>query len=439
MIDEEKYLFELMSELENDDEINLINLFEQQDCDLDDIQKNRMKKNVLKKVRKTSFKHHRKSIIAAAIAMAVIIGGFTNLGKNVTAEILKTIYFIQGTGKVVESSDSNLYVLSNPINYPYKNGSIVVKSITKDSKSLIITLEGPAFPELNIVDNRGNKYKDSGCERGMIAENKWINKYYFYKTPKDLKDFSITLAENQKIPISLINAKGYLNYASLGSTTIKNGLGITMVPTLIDDRIKLNLIDKLCKSGRVSLYGYQDTNSNDNLDILIKDEHGKLYNIEESKDSNDATRSQFYFKPDKGITKFTVQIPQVTMEYKLNKEIKLPIPKTGEIDINKTLILNGFNLKITKVSRQKDVYRVYVTTKYDKNKVENLNIVHVDALRSKNSQPNSSYGGYGLELDQNAVVKYYEFKVNPEDKNMIMQFKELYTNLKGPWIFDLSI
>jgi hypothetical protein len=442
MNDEEKYIFDFMNDI-TEEEINLIENLNIHDCDLDELQQKRIKNNVRKSIKENPNKckkNAKKPIIAVTIVITILLGILTPFGGNAIAQIKKIIYLVPGIGKIVESSEKQFYVLSKPINYSYNDGTILVKSITKDSKSLIISLEGTdtgVLTELTIIDDKGNKYKNGHGLWGL--GNGWFGKYTFYDIPESLKSFSIVVLGNEKIPIVLKNAKMYSDYAELGPSCIANGLGITIVPSKINGKIRLDLIEQISKGRKISLYGYKGVDSTDNVDVLVKDEKGKLYDFEKDSTQYTLPRSEFYFNPDKDVTKFTLEIPQVTMEYDISEEINLPIPETGEKIVNKIVKLNEFKFEITKVSRIGENFRVYVNTDYQKDKSENINIVHMNVLRNKNSEPNSSYGGYSWQLDENAVVKYYEFKVKPEDKNMIMQLRELDTNFKGPWKFDFSI
>lgn len=435
MNNEEKDIFEFMSSLKEEEEIRLFESWQLDDEDLSDLQRKRIKTNVLKNVSKGKNKKNiKRGIIAASIGVTLVLGSFTPFGQKAIAEISNIIYFVPGIGKVVESKDRNVYVLAESINYPYNDGIIVVKSIIKDSESMIMRFEGGVSGvELKIMDDKGNSYKH---DLGSSAES--ISEYSFYNLPKDLTTFSIILSNNAKIPIILESAKNVTDYASMGPSDIKSGLGLTIIPTVVQDKVRLNLVEHVLNGREISFYGYTGTDYKNHTDISIKDENGKLYNLEDPKASF-GTRTEFYFTPDKNISNLSIKIPQITLKYKINEEISLPIPKNGDLQINKTLNLKGFVFEITKVTRQEDKFRVYVSSNYDENKNENLTNVYLEALRNKRIEPNASYGGYSWQFNENAVVTYYEFKIKPEDKTMILQLKDLYTNIKGPWNFKFAL
>lgn len=118
------------------------------------------------------------------------------------------------------------------------------------------------------------------------------------------------------------------------------------------------------------------------------------------------------------------------MTYKTNKNIKFPIPKEGELEVNKNFDIDGFTVTVKKVVRTDNRIKVYVDANYDSNKVENLSEIRIEAINSEKSM------GYSWNIRRdNRTVEYFEFEVKPKDKSIDLKLSEFNTILKGPWKF----
>jgi hypothetical protein len=437
---DEKAMYELMEGLTEEESIRLLESLHSNDTFLSESDRCRIKSNVITGINNASrkdIKHVRRILTAASVGVIIMLLGLTPFGKKAIADITSRLYFIPGIGSVVESTEQSFYILPEEITHSYKGSTIVIKSISKDSKSLIIRLEGSGYGahiKPVIVDDKGNIYD---INHGMSGIGKgWFGIYTFYNPPEHLNNFSILLSDEIKIPVNLKSATSFSDYSSLGPSDIKNGLGITLVPSKLENKVRIDLIEHAKKGRLISCYGY-DWVPNGGVDIVIKDQREKVYALEEAKHYY-GTKSEFYFPLDSDAENFNVQIPHVTVKYNIEKKLILPVPKTGEVVINKTVKVNSYDFNISKVVRQGETYKVYVNMDYSKDSAENPLLLHLDSYRS-NGRGNEQLIGYGWTFDENLVVNCYEFQVRPEDKEMIIQLKELYTSLKGPWNFDFSL
>ena len=438
---EDKDIFDFMNSLSEEDNMKLLEGMDMGEEDLNEEQRNKIKGNVIKKLRvssrKKNFKFNR-SFIAASVAALLIFTGFTPTGQEVFAEIIEKLYFIPGVGRVQENKGQELYVLKKPVKYSYDGGQITVKTVIRDKNSLSIGMEGNKnifvedFKKLAIIDENNQRFVSLGYSIGS-STNIWNGSFGFKDIPEHMNSFKIILPDNSTVSIVLSKAEGFEDYSAMGPTDIKNDLGITLVPTKEDGKMKFNLIQHPSKDRQVEAYGQQiDLDNYGKLDITLKDDLGRQYELQLPKQYS-TPMSEFYFMPINNTKNYTVEIPEVSLTYKISKNIKFSIPKEGELEVNKDFDINGFNLTVKKVERTNNGVRVYVDTNYDINKAENLSGLRVQAINSKESV------SYGWQLNKdNRTVEYFDFEVKQNDNSLKIKITEFNTILKGPWKFQFS-
>jgi hypothetical protein len=409
--------------------------------DLSEAQRNKIKSSVNKRLnislRKKNSKFN-KSIIAASVAALLIFTGFTPSGQKVVAEIIKKLYFIPGVGKVQESKGRELYVLKKPVKYSYNGGEVVVKTAIRDKDFLSIGMQGNKYIEVEdftkiiIMDEKEKSYNNPGYSLGRGSDI-WSGSLGFDNIPQDMNSFNIILPDKSKIYVVLSKADSFDDYVSMGPTDIKNNLGITLVPAKEENKMKFNLVQHPSKDRKVEAYGQQiDLDNYGKLDISLKDDLERRYDLQLPKGFSPPL-SEFYFIPREGAKSYTVEIPEVSLSYEISKNIKFPIPKEGELEVNKNFDINGFNLTVNKVVRTENAVKVYVDTNYDINKAENLSELRIEAVNSGKSM------GYGWTLNKdNRTVEYFEFNIKPNDRSLKLKIAEFNTILKGPWKFQFS-
>jgi hypothetical protein len=441
MSKDDKDIFDFMNSLSEEDSMKLLEGIDLGEGQLSKHQRNKIKSNVIKELNTSSSRKKNsklgKGFMAASIAALIIFTGFTPSGQKVIAEIVERLYFIPGIGRVQENKGHEVYVLKNPIKYSYKEGVVTVKAVIRDKKSLYIKLDGNNdnfsgdFINLSIIDDNGKRHNNSSSV--VSSGGSWSGSYSFENTPEDMRSFKILIPDNSMISVLLTKAEGYSDYASIGPTDIKNGLGISLVPSKEEGKMKFNLVQHPLKKGRVEAYGQQiDLDNYGKLDITLKDDLGRQYDLELPKGYSPPL-SEFYFVPKDGAKNYAVEIPEVSLTYEISKNIKFPIPKEGELEVNRNFDINGFKLTVKKVVRTENSVKVYVDTNYNSNKVENLSELRIEALNSNRSM------GYGWSLnEENRTVEYFEFNVKQNDKSLELKIAEFNTILHGPWEFKFS-
>ncbi|MCM0649135.1 hypothetical protein NBE98_12190 [Clostridium swellfunianum] len=439
MNSEDKEIFDLMVSLSEEESRRLLEDVDFGEEELSCDQRNRIKNNVLRELEKTPAKTRRelkKSLIAASALALIIFTGFTPPGKKAVAEIIKRLYFIPGVGSVQESKGRELYVLSKPIRASFNGGEIVVKSVVKDRSSLSLELEGDkyieaeAFASIFITAENGNSYNKQTYSLGS-GGSIWTGNLGFSNVPEDMRSFYIILPDKSSIHVALRLGESFGNYSEMGPTDIKNNLGITLVPSKQEDKMKFNLIEHPSANRKIAEYGQQvDLDNYGKYDISLKDDLGRQYELDYPKQFS-SPLSEFYFVPKEDAKNYIVEIPEVSLTYKIDKSIKFQIPKEGELELNKYYDISGYTFTIKKAVRTGNNIRIYVDTNYDNAKVENLSELKIIAINSERSM------GYSWNVKRdNRTVEYYEFDFKGNSKNIDLRISEFKTILNGPWKFQ---
>lgn len=430
---EDKDIFKLMDSFSDEEKIQLLQCITFSETNIEIEQKNRIKNSVINKLKTTPAKKRNKikvGIIAASIILCVILSALSPFGQRTLAELSEKLYFIPGLGKASENKGHDIFILSQPVNYSYSGNNITVNSVTKDDTALIINISGDGsfeLMQLTIEDEKGNKYisSDSSLANGYG----WLGIYDFINIPEEVNSFRVLLPDDASIPVTLKKAESYTDYESMGPTDVKNNFGITLVPTKLDDKIKFDLIQHQSQDKQVYSYGKSDIEGHNDVNILINDDKGKSYAVGHT--NSTVPLSEFSFTPNSNSVKYTVQIPEITLTYKVNNEVTLPMPKEGENQINRNIDLHGFSLKITGIFREGNKVKVYVDTNYNENKRENLSNIFVDMTAM-------SLDYYKWNLNDHITTESIEFNIKPQDKKLKIKFKEINTIMNGPWIFELN-
>lgn len=372
----------------------------------------------------------KKLIAAAAVVLLMLTASFTPAGRQILAEIREKLYFIPGIGQVIENKGTEIFVLSQPIELGSEGGRVLITSIIKQGKSLQIEMSGDGHeaPVVTLEDDKGTVY-ESGHSWSGVGHG-WTGGYW-YETPEDLLEFSVVVSGSTIAPVKLVKAKGFEDYAELGPTDNKNGLGLTLIASRADDKIRLNIIEHGKPDRKVKLYGYYDRDAKRHRDIRITDDKGNIYPLDDYKWPS-ANVSAYSFTPDPDIDEYTVTIPQVQLSYKIDKKITVPIPaEGGTVEIGKILDINGFEFKIRKAERTGDMLQLHVGTDYSSDRAENINVLYLTLLYGSYS--------YSYNYNENITVDRYDLEIKPGDKKVTITFYELITSLQGPWKFNISL
>jgi hypothetical protein len=370
-----------------------------------------------------------KGVMAASLALFFLMLALSPVGQKTLAGIIEKLNFIPGAGQASVDSDGDVYILSKPIEYQYENGEITIHSITKRSDAITMYATGniPLHSGEISMKANGTEYT---CNNYSVGVGENITAEYHFIIPDENENFSIEINHNYSIPIKLVRAESFEDYEEMGPTCFSNDFGLTLVPLKLDNKIRFDVLQHNTNNGEVNLYGSCDKEGNNSMKIKVYDDKGQSCPVEYPK-SYMGTQSTFVFTPSDIKMKYTVEIPEVTLQYKLDNKITLPLPAQGETNINQTVDLQGFKLRITKISRKDDLVTVYVDTSYNADNPENICYFMMDMEKM-------SLNYYHWIMNDQITTEGVEFNINPDTKKITLHFKELYTILKGPWKFNLS-
>lgn len=415
--------------------------------------------NIDKKSRSKVRRRYIKNI-AAAIIGVILLGGIF-YSKDVIAGIQRIFQYIPGKNIVLkDTGKTDRYILKDIVkgNKASKDLEVISVVVENEKKSIEVSIRGTG-KKYKAVRAR---FKDGAVEElGLFgiggSENEWhgtfsnegINKDSKFKY-KEGETIDIIIGEKDDfvIPVRLEKANSFERLSELGPTCDKNGVSITAISKLKKDELKINLISSQISNGKLDQYALPpdykclEYKSSALLSKGIKllDNNGKEVRGR-GLTSYEPPLSEFYFdvKNHKG-DKFKLVIPYITVEYKVDKDIELDVPRVGgkkEYE-NKVVDLKGYKLKIKSVSRLKNnELDIKLDTNYDESKDEsmfNLNFgVHFPLV----GEP--VYNGGSYEYGENGEIKGITIQLNKKNiDKMILYIEDIITVKRGPWIMEVN-
>lgn len=162
-----------------------------------------------------------------------------------------------------------------------------------------------------------------------------------------------------------------------------------------------------------------------------------------------------------GSTRATLTVPVVAVREKGTATVKLPVPESGSVDVDRAVQLGRFELRLTRVERvpgytwvepisdkanaekagngapvegivreEPDRLRVYV----------NPGPAGPEELKEFALQPNRWMTGYGTAFDSfSERILYLEVPVKPGQKEIKLTLKDPVVSVKGPWVLEFPI
>lgn len=370
MKDNDKDIYEMFNDIEFDEKY-------MSEVPLDDISKQRIKKNVLKSSRYTN-KSIKKIAAVAAILLVIFIGLISPQASGVMAALKEKIFFNAGTGLVSENEE--VYVLKEPISFKTDNKNVLLKSVyskngsvsvglwIKNSDKKEMTREDLA-PVLDIQNKSTCKIKlsngkvvesDTGSSSGS-DEHAFISRDF--KLEGLEKDFTV-IYRGYEQNVSLVKADSLFDFNEVGGNATNKDLLIGSTKYVFDNKTYLSFwTDSDIKKNKND----EITFCKDDIRVTGKNS-GVQYNIEPSE--TDGQGREFYI--DKVVDEpLDVTVSKVTIDYNLkNKyEMTLDLPKKGEeAAVNKTMNLDEIHEKL------------YIKSI---NRAEKNTEIHIDSLKYK--------------------------------------------------------
>jgi hypothetical protein len=377
-----------------------------------------------------SDKRHKNIKVIAAALVGLILLTVVISNTQVLAAIQKALQFVPGIGIVKEEDvPAERYVLKSPITKQIGEGSIVITGMMVDQQMTLISITGTnttRFERVKLVNELGAEFT---VERSMSywGSHDWTASFW-YDGQLDLKGSVKLLLEEKPeivIPLTLVQAESFANYADMGETATVNGITITAIANRVDDKARFSLVAQHTKDLKIIDYGFFGLYAHENQKMNVKDSTGKNIPIEHIRGLS-APASEFYFKLSEGNgNSYSLTIPEIYTE--AQDKVTLEIPTETTENLNQTFELAGFPVTITRIDRLDDKsVRMYVDLHYNENTPASLHMFSLDNL-SHNARVN----------DQTGELVYLEFEADPGRKMQKIMLARPEILIRGPWKFEL--
>lgn len=369
------------------------------DCELNDLEKISIKKDILSKINHKTFKRKKWSIAAAIALITTLSIPLTQ--TDVLAKMLSRLAIVPGIGEII-MNDKGL-ALKNSIT----DNNVTLNSMYIDQNKIVVTLsltskENYYDASYSIKDDNGNIYKLKVHDSCMEASDNTTT-YKAEYTGRVKKAATYTLfVMNNKASFNLkhsdfaeVSEAKNIYTATNGKTTlnissVKKDGDILKIAYYVTDSLNHYSI-----APSFNLVTFKDEEENkkrgfefhksciESPYFEIIDEYGnKEFGHSSTSHLTYENESLFNLKKLKG-RNFKLTLPSVTYRVGNNFEakdfkIELDVPKQGKTVLNKIEEFNGFKYKIISIERLSDkkiaLQYNYINDKNSKLQIIDLNI-----------------------------------------------------------------
>lgn len=379
----------------NEDEVlmllNDVNINENEfsDVELNEIEKKKICKNIISKVKPKKSKSKR-NFIAAAVILLISIPILISQ-KNVLANMIEKLTVISGIGEVKVSSDKPK-ILKNSI----KQGNITLVNMYVDNNKIIITLtiepEEEKLPYYTIKDEYGNLYEIHRSDNLAMMPDNHIGSYRaeFHGKVKKANSYTLSVLDSDKkstratfklknsdfkeAPESKILYTATNGITTLNVTSLKREGNILKVDYYFTDTLpdfKFKKIDKVnqgtFEEGKE--WGVKEPIStklinNDSIRnpyIIISDEYNNaVYGHSNTNYLDQENESLFDLSKLTGkklkltVSNVVYHVQNDYMSKNNDFKLELDVPKSGKSILNKTGEYKGIKYKIISIERLSD-------------------------------------------------------------------------------------
>lgn len=379
----------------NEDEVlmllNDVNINENEfsDVELNEIEKKKICKNIISKVKPKKSKSKR-NFIAAAVILLISIPILISQ-KNVLANMIEKLTVISGIGEVKVSSNKPK-ILKNSI----KQGNITLVNMYVDNNKIIITLtiepEEEKLPYYTIKDEYGNLYEIHRSDNLAMMPDNHIGSYRaeFHGKVKKANSYTLSVLDSDKkstkatfklknsdfkeAPESKILYTATNGITTLNVTSLKREGNILKVDYYFTDILpdfKFKKIDKVnqgtFEEGKE--WGVKEPIStklinNDSIRnsyIIISDEYNNaVYGHSNTNYLDQENESLFDLSKLTGkklkltVSNIVYHVQNDRMDKNNDFKLELDLPKSGKSILNKTGEYKGIKYKIISIERLSD-------------------------------------------------------------------------------------
>lgn len=368
--------------------LNDVNINENEfsNMELNEIEKKKICKNIISKVKPKKSKSKR-NFIAAAVILIVSIPILISQ-RNVLANMIEKLTVISGIGEVKVSSDK-----PKILKYNLKQGNITLANMYVDNNKIIVTLtiepeeDKPSY--YTIKDEHGNYYELHRSDNLALMPDNNIGSYRaeYYGKVKKANSYTLSIVDNDKkltkatfklknsdfkeAPESKVLYTATNGITTLNVTSLKKEGNILKVDYYFTDTLpdfKFKKIDKVnqgtFEEGKE--WGFKEPIStklinNDSIrdsHIIISDEYNNaVYGHNNTNYLDQENESLFDLSKLTGkklkltISNVVYHVRNDCMSKNNDFKLGLDVPKSGKSILNKTGEYKGIKYKIISIER----------------------------------------------------------------------------------------
>ncbi len=379
------------------------------------------------KDRKPIFKIRYISVALSMSFLLIIL--FMAFGSNVIAQVKSLFYYAPGIGVVEKNTSSDAFVLTNLISYKGKE-SIQITGAKLDEDGFSINLNGngniPDISDFTVVDSSGKSFKFnswliSSSEKGWEAFLT-SSKNFVLKPEVTLKKGLDIIKINMKKSTNSVDMQG------LGLTSSSNNIEISAIITRDNDKLRVSLIEKPGNDTESKIIQYGSTKK----PVIALDQNGERLNISKIK------YNEFYVDGISNVKNIKFTVPEITIEKKKSKVIKLNIPESGTLELNKKFELDGLITNIESVNRDStNSISMVINTYFTEDSTRYLKYFtfHNKAVKLLNG---SSFS-FVLDPVHEFVTMYKGIEIDSENSALELVTDNIIIANRGNWTFDFDL
>ena len=367
--------------------------------------------------------------VAAAVSGAAL---FTAVVPNPVSAALKDLLsFIPGIGIVQSSPGSTaLAVLPQPVHGTWDGAPIQVMGVMMTSHEMLMTLSGTGglAPSQVVFRTTGQAPVILHYSRWDGTGSTWSGDYYatgrFGPVRHHLSGTIIIGGEH--LPVTLDAAEGVRELSQLGPTQTHHGVTLTAFAARWGTLADLTIVPTY--HGPFTIWNVTPTVVDHGPGITIASPHGHVYPTRLV--FNLGPNNQFTFTPALDITRYRVTVPRVDATYWGQATVTLPVPRRGSIRLDKTVLLAGFPITITKVSRVRAAYgnvRVDLNLHASLSQAQSLNGFEINGANEAKIDPKTG------------AFVWIEVRVGRHTPSITWHLSNAEVYIRGPWVFNVTV
>lgn len=385
---------------------------------------------------------------AAVLVMALIITAA--LGpRQVVAGIRGMLKYIPGIG--LREAGQVTLVMEKRIKIRHGEMELEVRGLMSDSKSTVIHLRaaGKTYREETFInvkdgdlpyleDESGRRYRHTSrsISSGSDTATAWIS---FEPLASSVRQVVLNLPDHAgsagtwRVEIPLVAGEALTAAEDFGPTVDLRGIAVTARAEAQPGETIVPLLVRVSQAGAVVEEVGRYTSTQAAQTPTLRDDEGKEYPYlpDNSKISGTPYElRELYFppvNPEAGPVRLS--IPLVRIREQGRVKVTLPVPENGPVELDRTIQLGRFSLKLVRAEQIGGQVRIYVDPGPNSN----------EALESFSLEFKES-GSWMYEADeQTGRMVYFQVGVQPGQKKLNLTLKDPVVTVTGPWELDLPL